>query len=180
MKIEQNIKVAVDAVVFGYDQKGLSVLLIERKHPDGKKKWALPGGFVEDDEGLELAVKRELKEETNLSLKYLQQFHTFGEVDRDSRGRIISVAHLVLVNKTKHKAKSGDDAKDVKWLPISMLPKLAFDHNDIVQRATDILRQKLSSLTTDCVEDISSTSDIKLLSSQLKEEDDEKKKSLQN
>tara|TARA_R100000951_G_scaffold113288_1_gene114998 strand:+ start:403 stop:930 length:528 start_codon:yes stop_codon:yes gene_type:complete len=175
MMQEQNIKVAVDAVVFGYDKKGLSVLLIERKHPDGKKKWALPGGFVENDESLEIAVKRELKEETNLSLKYLQQFHTFGAVDRDSRGRIISIAHLVLVNKTKHKAKSGDDAKDVKWLPISMLPKLAFDHNDIVEKAINILRYKLASLTTDCVEDIPTTADIKLLSTQLKEESDEKK-----
>lgn len=176
MTVKQNIKVAVDAVVFGYDKKGLSVLLIERKHPDGKKKWALPGGFVEDDESLAKAVKRELKEETNLSLKYLQQFHTFGAVDRDSRGRIISVAHLVLVSKAKHKAKSGDDAKDVKWLPISMLPKLAFDHNDIVQKATDILRYKLASLTTDCVEDIPTTADIKLLSTQLKEDGDEKKR----
>lgn len=169
MKVEQNIKVAVDAVVFGYDKKGLSVLLIERKHPDGKKKWALPGGFVEDGENLKDAVKRELKEETNLSLNYLQQFQTFGAVDRDSRGRVISVAHLVLVNKAKHKAKSGDDAKDVKWLPLSMLPKLAFDHNEIIQEATNVLRYKMASLTTDCIEDIPSTSDIKLLSDQLKD-----------
>lgn len=176
MLVEQNIKVAVDAVVFGYDKKGLSVLLIERKHPDGKKKWALPGGFVEDDESLVEAVKRELQEETNLSLNYLRQFYTFGAIGRDQRGRIISVAHLILVNKTKHKAKSGDDAKDVKWLPFSMLPKLAFDHNDIVEKATDVLRYKLASLTTDCVEDIPTTADIKLLSTQLKEAGDEKKR----
>lgn len=175
MKVEQNIKIAVDAVVFGYDQKGLSVLVIERKHPDGKKKWALPGGFVEDDESLEKAVKRELKEETNLLLNYLQQFHTFGAVDRDSRGRIISVAHLVLVNKSKHKVKSGDDAKDVKWIPLSMLPKLAFDHNYIVEEATKVLRNKMASLTTDCVEDVPSTADIKLLSDQLKEKVHNKK-----
>jgi hypothetical protein len=97
-------------------------------------------------------------------------------VDRDSRGRIISVAYLVLVNKSKHKAKSGDDAKDLKWLPMSMLPKLAFDHNDIIQKATDVLRYKIASLTTDCVEDIPTTADIKLLSAQLKDESDEKKR----
>lgn len=175
MEVNQNIKVAVDAVVFGYDTKGISVLIIERKHPDGKKKWALPGGFVEDDENLDEAVKRELKEETNLSLKYLQQFHTFGAVDRDNRGRIISIAHLVLVNKLKHKAKSGDDAKDVKWIPLSMLPKLAFDHNDIIEKATNVLRNRIASLTTDCVEDIPSTADIKRLSLHLKVHENEKK-----
>ena len=174
MKIDHNIKIAVDVVVFGYDKKGLSVLLIERKYPDGKKKWAIPGGFVENDESLEDAVKRELKEETNLTLNYLKQFHTFGAVDRDSRGRIISVAHLVLINKSKHKAKSGDDAKDVKWLPISILPKLAFDHNEIVEKATDVLRYKIASLTTDCVEDIPTKADIKLLSEELKEQDSKK------
>jgi 8-oxo-dGTP diphosphatase len=170
MSVDQNIKVAVDAVVFGYDKKGLSLLLIERKNPEGKNKWALPGGFVEDNENLLSAAKRELKEETNLSLEYLKQFHTFGEVDRDPRGRIISVAHLVLINKGKRNVKSGDDAKNVKWFPFSMLPKLAFDHDEIVQMATDILRQKIASLTTDCVEDVPNSAEIKLLSVQLKEE----------
>ncbi len=176
MSVDQNIKVAVDAVVFGYDKKGLSLLLIERKNSEGKNKWALPGGFVEDNEDLLTAAKRELKEETNLSLEYLKQFHTFGEVDRDSRSRIISVAHLVLVNKGKRKIKSGDDAKDAKWFPFSMLPKLAFDHDIVVEMATDILRQKIASLTTDCVEDIPTTSDIKLLSIQLNPEEPKRKK----
>lgn len=176
MSLVQNIKVAVDAVVFGYDKKGLSLLLIERKNPDGKKKWALPGGFVEDNENLLSAVKRELKEETNLSLEYLNQFQTFGEVDRDPRGRILSVAHLVLINKSKRQIKSGDDAKNVKWFPFSMLPKLAFDHDDIVEMATDILRQKIASLTTDCVEDIPTSADIKLLSNQLNPEEYNRKK----
>lgn len=170
MSSEQGIKVAVDAVVFGFDPKGLCVLLIERKSPDGKKKWALPGGFIENDEDLEKAVTRELKEETGLSLQYLQQFKTFGAVNRDPRSRIISIAHLVLVKKSKHKPKAGDDAKNAKWFPYSMLPKLAFDHNDIIQEATNVLRQKIASLTTDCVEDIPSTSDIKQLSAQLNEE----------
>ena len=173
--MDQEIKVAVDAVVFGFDQKGLSVLLVERKYPDGKKKWALPGGFVENDEDLQHAAKRELKEETNLHLKYLLQFKTFGAVDRDKRGRVISVAYLVLVKKSKRKPKAGDDAKDVKWLPISMLPKLAFDHNKIVIEATNVLRQKIASLTTDCVEDIPSTADIKTLSAQLNEDSTKKK-----
>merc|ERR1711991_436941 len=116
METDQGIKVAVDTVVFGYDKKGLSVLLIERKSPDGKKKWALPGGFVEVNEDLLDAAKRELKEETNLSLTYLKQFETFGAVDRDKRGRVISIAHLVLINKSKRSIKAGDDAKSVKLL----------------------------------------------------------------
>lgn len=175
MKIEQDIKVAVDSVVFGYDKKGLSVVLIERKHPDGKNKWALPGGFVENKEDLVTAAKRELQEETNLSLNYLQQFQTYGAVDRDSRTRVVSIAHLVLVNKGKRKLSGGDDAKEAKWLPLSMLPKLAFDHNQIVEDATNVLRQKIASLTTDCIEDVPSPAEIKLLSVYLNE--DNKKKS---
>lgn len=175
MSIEQNIKVAVDGVVFGYDNKGLSLLLIERGNPVGKMKWALPGGFVEDNENLLSAIKRELKEETNLSLQYLKQFHTFDEVDRDPRGRVISVAHLVLVNKGRRQIKSGDDAINVKWFPVSMLPKLVFDHNTIVDMAMNVLRQKISSLTTDCIEDVPNTADIKLLSAQLNEDNNPKK-----
>lgn len=174
MSLEQDIKVAVDAVVFGFDPKGLCVLLIERKNPDGKKKWALPGGFVENDESLEEAVNRELTEETGLRLQYLKQFKTFGAVKRDPRSRIISIAHLVLVKKSRHKPKAGDDAKNAKWFPYSMLPKLAFDHKEIVQEATNVLRQKIASLTTDCVEDIPSTADIKQLSAQLNEENAKK------
>lgn len=167
MAQKQHIAVAVDAIVFGYDKKGLSLLLIERKNPDGKKKWALPGGFVEKKENLQQAVQRELKEETNLSLNYLQQFYTFGAIDRDPRGRVISVAHLVLVKKNKHQIQGGDDAKLAKWFPLSMLPKMAFDHTDIVEKATDVLRQKIASLTTDCIENVPSPADIKLISAQL-------------
>ena len=170
METDQGIKVAVDTVVFGYDKKGLSVLLIERKSPDGKKKWALPGGFVEVNEDLLDAAKRELKEETNLSLTYLKQFETFGAVDRDKRGRVISIAHLVLINKSKRSIKAGDDAKSVKWLPLNMMPKLAFDHNEIIDKATDVLRKKIASLTTDCVEDIPSTQEIKIISQFLDKE----------
>lgn len=168
--MEQQIKVAVDAVVFGYDDRGLSVLLIERKKAEGKRKWALPGGFVENSESLEQAVRRELKEETNLSLRYLQQFKTYGAIDRDQRGRVISIAHLVLVKKKKRKPTAGDDAKDVKWLPIQMIPKLAFDHNEIISDALNVLRNKMASLNTDCIEDVPTPADIKLISSGIAEQ----------
>ena len=83
----QHIRVAVDAVVFGYKDKNLNVLLIKRKIEPFKDCWALPGGLVEEEESLEQAVERELKEETNVTINYLEQLYTFGKPGRDpSRG----------------------------------------------------------------------------------------------
>src|SRR5690625_6629441 len=109
MTIQQNIKLATDAVVFGYDKTGIYLLLIERKHPSRGISWALPGGFVEDNESAEQAVVRELKEETSLSIKAMKQFHTFSEVKRSeehtselqSRGQL--VCRLLLDKKKKNK-----------------------------------------------------------------------------
>lgn len=93
MKIAQNIKVAVDAVVFGYSDNKLQILLIQRKFGIDKDKWALPGGFVNDNESLNEAVNRELKEETGVKANYLEQLYTFGAVNRDKRERISKRTH---------------------------------------------------------------------------------------
>ena len=93
-----NIKVAVDAVVFGYSKsEGVQVLLIQRKYPPFKNSWAIPGGFVLSDESLEDAVRRELVEETGIEVNYLEQLYTFGAPKRDPRQRIISIAYFALV-----------------------------------------------------------------------------------
>ena len=92
------IKVAVDAIVFGYSKnEGVSVLLIKRKYPPFKDSWAIPGGFILENASLEDAVKRELLEETGIKVNYLEQLHTFGAPQRDPRQRIISVAYFALV-----------------------------------------------------------------------------------
>lgn len=139
------IRLAVDAVVFGYQKKeGVSVLLIRRRYEPFKDKWALPGGFVLKDESLEEAVTRELEEETGVSINYLEQLYTFGDLSRDPRQRVVSVAYFVLVNPTAfHELHASTDATDARWFNLNDLPKLAFDHQEILQVALDRLRAKI-------------------------------------
>ncbi|CAM1363790.1 conserved hypothetical protein [Tenacibaculum litopenaei] len=140
----QNIKVAVDAVVFGYEQKKLSVLLIKRGIAPYLGSWALPGGLVHDEESLENAVRRELMEETNVTIDYLEQLYTFGTPNRDPRNRVISVSYFALVSPQNFKIDASTDAADVQWFPMDALPELAFDHKKIIDAALDRLRNKIN------------------------------------
>jgi len=143
--IMQNIKVAVDAVVFGYHQNQLHVLLIQQKFGSSQPYWALPGGLVRDDEALIDAVKRELSEETNLVVNYLEQLYTFGDdINRDSRNRVVSVAYFALIDSNGLEIKADTDAENVQWFPVKEIPHLAFDHNQIIDLAFLRLKAKLS------------------------------------
>lgn len=133
----------VDCVVFGFDESELKVLLIQRALDPFKGKWALPGGFVHVDETLDDAARRELAEETGLENVFLEQLYTFGTVKRDPRERVVSVAHFALVKLSDYKAKAATDAAKAEWFPISELPKLAFDHADIVVAALSRLQGKV-------------------------------------
>ena len=144
MALKQDIKVAVDAVVFGYEPKGnLSVLLIKRGISPYKNTWALPGGLVLENETLEAAVKRELKEETGIKIDYLEQLYTFGKPKRDPRNRVISVSYFVLVRPNNFKILADTDADEAKWFSINDLPKLAFDHKAIFNVALKRLKAKV-------------------------------------
>lgn len=142
---EQHMKVAVDAVVFGYSkQEGVSVLLIQRKYPPFQNSWAIPGGFVLEHESLEEAVRRELQEETGIRVDYLEQLYTFGNPGRDPRQRIISVAYFALVKSSQfQQLKASTDAEHAKWFGIKELPELAFDHQDILKMAIGRVRSKI-------------------------------------
>lgn len=129
--------VTVDAAVLVKKDGITSILLIERKHDPFKGCYALPGGFVDEDETLEEAVVRELQEETNLSLNNLQQFRVYSRPDRDPRGRTISVIFISELDSFPD-AVAGDDAAAVKWFPFDQLPDLAFDHGEIVN---DIIKK---------------------------------------
>jgi len=142
--IRQNIKVSVDAVVFGYKEKSLNVLLIKRDIEPFKNYWALPGGLVLENESLEHAVERELKEETNITVDYMEQLYSFGEPSRDPRNRVISVAYFALVKPEHHNIKADTDANDVAWCNINKLPELAFDHKIIFERAKNRIQNKLT------------------------------------
>lgn len=135
--------VTTDCVIFGYDVKeGLSVLLIERGIEPYKGCWAFPGGFLNMDETTEMGALRELKEETEFDVKegFLEQLGCFSDVDRDPRGRVITIAYYALVQKGA--VKGGDDAKNAQWHPIGEIPPLAFDHEKILRVALRRLKEK--------------------------------------
>jgi 8-oxo-dGTP diphosphatase len=135
--------VTVDCVIFGLDEGELKVLLIERDQPPFKGRWALPGGFVEMEEGLEQAARRELAEETGLSDVYLEQLYTFGDVGRDPRGRVISVAFYALLKLCGRPLAASSDARRAAWFGLSDLPSLAFDHDRILAAALERLKGKV-------------------------------------
>ncbi len=137
------ISVAVDTVVFGYEEGQLFLLLIERAFEPFVGQWALPGGFVTEGEDLESAAYRELQEETGVETVYLEQLYSYGAPKRDPRFRVISVAYYALVRAQGLNLKAGSDAKNARWFPVSKLPKLAFDHAQIVERALERLRSKI-------------------------------------
>jgi 8-oxo-dGTP diphosphatase len=135
--------VTVDVVIFSLRNEDLQVLLIERGHPPFEGMWAIPGGFVGIDESLETAALREMKEETGVHDVYLEQLYTFGDPDRDPRGRVITVAYFALVPAGAVDPQAGTDAAKTGWWSIYDLPPLAFDHGDILAYALKRLRYKL-------------------------------------
>ena len=118
------------------------VLLIRRKADPFAGQWALPGGFVDENERLIDAARRELKEETGIEQADLEQLHTFGDPGRDPRGWTVSVVYLALVSPDQLSATAGDDAAEVGWFPLDKLPPLAFDHADILARVVHRLADR--------------------------------------
>jgi 8-oxo-dGTP diphosphatase len=134
----------VDCVVFGLDTNhALNALLIQRNLEPFQGCWALPGGFVQMDESLDTAARRELQEETGLQNIFLEQLYTFGAVSRDPRDRIVSVTYYALVNLWEYSVQAATDARDAAWFPVKNLPQLAFDHAEIVEVALNRLRGKV-------------------------------------
>ncbi len=127
--------VTVDCLVFSIENEHVWLMLIQRDRPPFEKSWALPGGFVEIDENLPDAAYRELKEETGITDIKLRQFRAFGKPGRDPRGRTISIVYYGFVDSEKTTAMAGSDARNVDWFDINDLPPLAFDHDQIIEKA---------------------------------------------
>ncbi|GAB5402687.1 MAG: NUDIX domain-containing protein [Aureliella sp.] len=135
--------VTVDCVVFGLDEDDLKIMLIQRDLPPFRGKWALPGGFIRLDETVEEAARRELREETGLKNIFLEQLYTFGDLDRDPRERVITVAWYALVRLSDHRVLAATDARDAAWFALDDLPRLAFDHQAILDVAYKRLQGKV-------------------------------------
>lgn len=135
--------VTVDCVVFGFDEGDLKVLLVRRDVEPFRNKWALPGGFVLEDESLEQAARRELREETGIEKLYLEQLYTFGEPERDPRGRVITIAYYALVKLADHRVRAATDASAAAWFAVAEVSRLAFDHNKILDMALARLKAKV-------------------------------------
>ena len=131
----QNIKLAADAMVFSGSGNELHLLLIKRKNDPYKGMWAIPGGFVEDDEELETAAIRELEEETSLKVPAMTQLHTFGKVGRDSRGRTVTVTYYAFADAAAQTVQGADDAAEAKWVYVKDITELAFDHMEMLDMA---------------------------------------------
>lgn len=134
--------VTVDIVILTVRDQRLDVLLVKRRHWPFADMWAIPGGFVEAEEDIETAARRELREETAVTNVAVEQFHTFGAPHRDPRERTISVAHVAFVPPDTS-SQAGDDAAETRWFPMDALPPLAFDHADILARARVALRARV-------------------------------------
>ena len=134
--------VTVDCAVFGIDDGEPKLLLVQRKNEPFAGAWALPGGFVEIEEDLEEAARRELREETGLDNINLEQLAAFGAPGRDPRERVITVAYFALVDPGELELRAEGDARRVAWFPAGKPPELAFDHREILDAALARLQKK--------------------------------------
>lgn len=133
--------VTVDMVILTREERP-RVLLIRRRDDPFAGMWALPGGYVNLDEDLPEAARRELMEETGVRAGDLEQLAAFGAPQRDPRGRTISVAYLAWVPSYQVQPQAGDDAREAAWHPFQRLPELAFDHKEILAVAKKRLKEK--------------------------------------
>ena len=136
--------VTADCVVITKSKKP-EVLLIQRDNEPFKGQWAFPGGFMNMNETTEQCAVRELEEETSLKVSKIKQIGTYSKVDRDPRGRTITVAYLTIIDNAEA-VKGLDDAAKAQWFPLSALPKLAFDHEEImedVKKELSLIPEKL-------------------------------------
>jgi 8-oxo-dGTP diphosphatase len=134
--------VTVDLVIFTVEGDILKVMLVKRAEEPFASCWSLPGGFLKQNESLEDAALRVLREKTGVGNVYLEQLYTFGDPDRDPRARVITVTYFALIPWKRLSQPDSQKVADLNWVPVYHLPRLAFDHKAILQYAIQRLRAK--------------------------------------
>lgn len=143
-----NSAVSIDCVLFGFDGVDLKILLIERNEEPFKDWWALPGNLVEADESVDESASRILHELTGLSNIYMEQYFTFGDVNRHPQGRVITVAYYAMIRLGGDKALKplSNYAKRAQWINVKELPKLGFDHKKIYEKGLEKVKRRIKYL----------------------------------
>ena len=134
---------SIDCVIFGFKNKDLNILLVKHGQGITKGQWALPGGWIKYNESLDEAAYRLLNVQTSVSKIYLEQFQTFGDLNRFPGKRVITVSYYALVNSDKFELEPGITVSDVKWFNVREVPKMAFDHNEIFNKCFAFLQHKI-------------------------------------
>jgi len=136
--------VTVDLVVFTVNEDALKAMLVRRAEAPYSGYWSLPGGFIKTGESLEGAALRVLKEKTGVEDVYIEQLYTFGDPIRDPRTRVITIAYFALIPWKQLAQPESQKIAGITWHPVDNLPKLAFDHKEILSYAVRRLRAKVS------------------------------------
>jgi ADP-ribose pyrophosphatase YjhB (NUDIX family) len=139
-KQEQDYKVAVDCIIFGFDAEGLKLLLVKRDFDPCAGAWSLVGGFLQVNENLDQAAERVLKNYTGIEKVYMEQLMTFSEVNRDPGGFVVSAAYFALMDIRNYNRQ----VQNAVWFPIDKVPNLIFDHNFMVKKALGRMRRRAS------------------------------------
>ena len=124
--------ITIDCVIFGFDKGSLKVLLVEHAEGISKGKWALPGGWIKEEESIDHAAQRLLRELTGLDNIYLEQLKAFGDVDRFPLGRVVTIGYYALIKIEDYNITAGFTASDAKWYNVADIPELIYDHNKII------------------------------------------------
>ena len=135
--------VAVDCIVFGFDEGELRVLMGKRKMDPGRGQWSLYGGFVGEDESVDDAAKRVLYGLTGLENLYMKQVGAFGDVDRDPGNRVVSIAYYSMINVADYD-QAQQETHDVAWVNIEHLPEMFSDHLQMVLKARRMMKEKIA------------------------------------
>lgn len=143
-KSHDKILLAVDCIIFGFDGHQLQGLFIKRGFEPERGKWSLMGGFVNKNESVDEAASRVLNTLTGMSDIYMEQLYCFGDIDRDTAGRVVSVSYFALINIAEYSEQLQDE-HEARWFPLQKIPPLIFDHRQMVNKAKERLMEKVAS-----------------------------------